>query len=181
MQDYVQQATRTLSNEFHAELIDKSVLIAELRHGIQAAEHMDKVKKALFYGRPAPGLECRFKNIDNARIDMRNALKALHPDPIRAEQVLHGVIGLFTEAGEMLEAVLEAIIDRKPLDAVNMIEEVGDGKWYMAILAHALPFSWGTDEVVNIEKLRKRFPDKFTEYDANTRDLDGERKVLEAG
>lgn len=179
--DYVKEATRTLSTEFHAELVDRSALLLALRAGIASAEQMDKVKKALFYGRPAPGIEARYKDIDHARIDMRNTLKGLHSDPVRAEQVLHAVIGLFTEAGEMLEAVLEAIVDRKPIDAVNMIEESGDSKWYLAVLAHALPFSWGTDEVVNIEKLRKRFPDKFTEDNANTRDLDAERAVLEAG
>lgn len=179
--DYVKEATRTLSNEFHAELVDRAALVLALRGGIASAEQLDKVKKALFYGRPAPGIEARYKDIDHARIDMRNTLKGLHSDPMRAEQVLHAVIGLFTEAGEMLEAVLEAIVERKPLDGVNMIEESGDAKWYLAVLADALPFSWGTDEVVNIEKLRKRFPDKFTEDNANVRDLDAERAVLEAG
>lgn len=32
----------------------------------------------------------------------------------------------------------------------------------------------------NINKLKKRYPEKFTEYHANNRDLDAERKILES-
>jgi NTP pyrophosphatase (non-canonical NTP hydrolase) len=40
-------------------------------------------------------------------------------------------------------------------------------------------FDFTDDLERNINKLKLRFPDKFTEYNALNRDLDGERKILE--
>ncbi|URA06965.1 hypothetical protein Pfeifenkraut_BL30068 [Xanthomonas phage Pfeifenkraut] len=64
-------------------------------------------------------------------------------------------------------------------DDVNFIEETGDGFWYAAIGLNAVKATFGDVQHRNIAKLRHRFPQKFTEYDANNRDLFGERKILE--
>ena len=96
----------------------------------------------------------------------------------QAIDYIHGVIGIATEAGELLEG-LRDVLRGKSMDAVKVEEEVGDAKWYMAILARTFGFLWGNDERKNIAKLRARFPDKFTEYDANNRNLAVEREILE--
>jgi NTP pyrophosphatase (non-canonical NTP hydrolase) len=174
--DYVAEATKTLSNQFHNDKVHFNAYMSRMLAAILALQHMDEIKKSLFYGRefkiPPPD------KMTNEH-DFRMALSYLHDDPIKAEHILHGVIGLATEAGELLEAVFKAMNKGQQLDLVNMKEEVGDGKWYMAVLANACGFTWGDDEQANIAKLRKRFPNAFTEHDANTRDLDAERKVLE--
>lgn len=96
-------------------------------------------------------------------------------------RLLHGVTGLVTEVGELMDALLRHLFSGEELDRVNLIEEVGDLCWYMAIILDVL----GADpeEVlgININKLRARYPEKFTAMEATVRDLMAERAVLEAG
>lgn len=175
--DYVAEAELTLSRQFHGELVAKHQFTVAVNQAIVALAQLDKVKKALFYGRDA-GLASKLDgDVGVAPLPGMIALTN-GMDTADVADYLHGVIGLATEAGELLEGMRD-VINGKPLDLVNVKEEVGDGKWYMAILARVARFMWGEDERTNIAKLRARFPDRFTEYDANNRNLSVERKILE--
>ena len=94
-------------------------------------------------------------------------------------RVLHGIMGMSTESGELIEALIKSINENKPIDATNVSEEMHDSSWYMAVLHDALNLVWndGLENVIN--KLKIRFPDKFTNENAANRDLDSERKALE--
>ena len=94
--------------------------------------------------------------------------------------VLHGAIGCCTEAGELLDAVKKAMFYGKPLDSVNLKEEIGDLFWYIALICDELGVSFEEIFQMNIAKLAKRYPEKFTCEDALNRDLEEEREVLEA-
>lgn len=94
-------------------------------------------------------------------------------------RILHGAIGCGTEAGELLDAVKRYIFYGKPIDRTNIIEELGDIEWYMAIIRDVLNVSQEEVQQLNISKLQKRFPEKFTEADAIDRDLQAERDALE--
>ena len=98
----------------------------------------------------------------------------LHP------QIEHGVDGIVTEAGELLDALKCVKFYGKPIDFVNLKEEVGDLMWYIAILCDACNFDLQEVCDINIAKLKARFPDKFTSKDALNRDTDAERVVLES-
>ena len=65
------------------------------------------------------------------------------------------------------------------MDVVNILEENGDINWYQAIMMDACGGDWGDILENNIEKLKERFPEKFTNEDALNRDLDAERAILE--
>ena len=93
--------------------------------------------------------------------------------------LLHGAIGIATEAGELLDALKRSIYYGQPLDRTNLVEELGDLEWYMAILREALGVTQGEVQRINIEKLRARYPEKFTSLHALHRDLEKERDVLE--
>lgn len=95
--------------------------------------------------------------------------------------LLHAAMGIGTEAGELLDAFKRKLFYGKPLDVVNVKEEVGDIMWYIAILLRELDLDFEEILQLNIDKLRARFPDKFTETHALNRDLDAERKILESG
>lgn len=103
-----------------------------------------------------------------ARLQDENALR-----------ILHAVMGMVTEAGELMDAVKKYAIYGKPIDLVNLKEECGDTFWYQALLARAAGFTFEEAQTTNIEKLRARYPNKFTEHDALNRDLGAERKILE--
>lgn len=95
--------------------------------------------------------------------------------------LLHGAIGLATEAGELLDAVKRALFYGGSLDRTNLVEELGDLEWYMAVIREALEVEQSEVQRINIEKLRARYPEKFTSDDALNRDLEQERSVLEGG
>lgn len=99
-----------------------------------------------------------------------------NPDTIR---LLHGAMGLCTESAELLDMLKKHIFYGKPLDLVNAKEEVGDNQWYAGIIIDVLQTTFDEILTVNIEKLRARYPEKFTEKDAIERDLDTERAILE--
>jgi NTP pyrophosphatase (non-canonical NTP hydrolase) len=105
-------------------------------------------------------------------------------DPMRRLQndkiidILHGAIGLSTEAGELLDQIKKHVFYGRELDIVNIIEELGDGLWYIGLILNQLDVSFEEVMKRNIEKLRTRYPEKFTEDKAVNRDLDKEREVL---
>ena len=98
------------------------------------------------------------------------------PEMIR---VLHAALGLSTESGEILDAVKKHCYYGKPLDKVNLFEEVGDLFWYLAILADEVGFDFEAAMKKNIEKLKARYEGKFSEKKAVERDLTKEREILE--
>jgi NTP pyrophosphatase (non-canonical NTP hydrolase) len=93
-------------------------------------------------------------------------------------KIIHAVMGMVTEAGELMDAVKRHLIYGKSLDFVNLMEENGDSFWYQALLARASGFTFDQSMDRNIAKLLKRFPEKFNEERALNRDLDAEREAL---
>ncbi len=98
---------------------------------------------------------------------------------VENQRLLHGGIGLATEAGEFLDALKKHVFYGKELDKVNLREEMGDIFWYCAIIADQLDVDFATVMERNITKLKARYGEKFTEEAATTRDLKTEREILE--
>ena len=94
-------------------------------------------------------------------------------------RLLHAAIGLCTESGEMQDQLKKHIFYGKELDKINLIEEMGDLFWYLAIMADELNVSFEEIQEGNIKKLKKRYEGKFGETKAKNRDLAAERKILE--
>ncbi len=94
-------------------------------------------------------------------------------------RLLHGAIGLCTEAGELQDAIKKNLIYGIMIDRVNIIEEIGDLMWYCALVLDSQGSTFEDAMERNIAKLKVRFPDKFSFEAANVRDLDAERKALE--
>jgi NTP pyrophosphatase (non-canonical NTP hydrolase) len=108
------------------------------------------------------------------------------PDP-EILRLLHMGIGVATEGGEFLDMLKKHIFYGKPLDRVNLAEEIGDLMWYIAGVCNAMGLRLEDVMSTNIAKLAKRYPEKFTDDAANrfteeaaiNRDLDIEREVLD--
>jgi NTP pyrophosphatase (non-canonical NTP hydrolase) len=93
--------------------------------------------------------------------------------------LIHASMGLVTEAGEFQDMIKKHLYYGRELDEVNLKEEVGDLLWYCAIALNALGTDFETVMQTNIDKLKARFPEKFTEEKANSRNLEKEREILE--
>lgn len=96
-------------------------------------------------------------------------------------KLAHAAMGMSTEANEFLDAIKKAMFYNRPMDRVNLIEELGDICWYISLAATALGVEWEYIWTRNILKLKARYPHKFTCESANVRDLENEREVLENG
>jgi NTP pyrophosphatase (non-canonical NTP hydrolase) len=96
-------------------------------------------------------------------------------------RLLHYVLGAGTEVAELQDAVKKHIAYNKPLDVVNIKEEISDCLWYLARISDL--YGWTFEEIMelNINKLKKRYGDKFTEEAAINRNIVEERKILEEG
>lgn len=97
----------------------------------------------------------------------------------RTIRLLHGVMGLVTEAGELMDAIKKFIFYGKDLDLVNIKEELGDSNWYQAIILDEIGNSYEEIWALVIKKLQARYKGKFNKEGAINRDLDNERIVLE--
>lgn len=94
-------------------------------------------------------------------------------------RLIHSVLGLCTEVGEFADQLKRHIFYGKPLDSVNLKEEIGDMDWYIAVACDVLKTTLSEIQATNIAKLRQRFPEKFTNENALERDLSSERAILE--
>lgn len=94
-------------------------------------------------------------------------------------RLVHAAQGMATETGEFTDVLKKWVFYGRPVDEVNLEEELGDLMWYVAEAANALGADLGKIMATNIDKLRARYPDKFTEFDAQNRNLEAERAILE--
>ena len=70
---------------------------------------------------------------------------------------LHMIVGICTEAGELLDAFKKHVFYEKTLDIENVIEELGDIEFYMEGLRQALGLNRDAILAHNIAKLSKRY------------------------
>mgnify|MGYP000900289341 FL=1 len=88
---------------------------------------------------------------------------------IDAGGLLNGCLGLSGEAGELNDLVKKWIFHKKPLDREHMQKEIGDVCWDIADICHSMGFDLGEIFQMNIDKLKARYPEGFSEQRANNR------------
>ena len=162
----------------------------------------------------------------------KEMLRTLSP---KGDLYEHALYGLVTEAAEALDTLKKVKFYGKEFDKVHALEELGDIRWYLELVAYHMKFVYNNDmthdgyityednikkismissmmlqgevrpskyyidsmysllfcaaddigynikdvERANIAKLKKRYPEKWTQEKAEVRDLQTERKVLE--
>lgn len=88
---------------------------------------------------------------------MRTSNKDLSPD----YHLLNGALGLAGESGEIADLVKKNWMQGHELDVEHVAKELGDVCWYIAETATAIGCDLETIMKMNIEKLKKRYPDGF--------------------
>jgi len=81
----------------------------------------------------------------------------------RKEMLTYTALGLMGESGEVAEMIKKACYHGHPLDTEALCRELGDVLWYLAVMADGLGV--GLEEIAaqNIEKLRARYPEGFSQ------------------
>lgn len=217
MNEYQELAGKTAS-PITQEVVDRfyqcSSLISNHLLGLAAnAQILDGLKKYIFYGNNKILVDMGLGDPAEYTKDARNYLpltlgRTTFAHQVAVVELVHGLLGIFTEGMEILEAIEPVFCQRHDsLNAlqravhledaiVNLAEEAGDVQWYIPRLIEAIRLlqscccsqkgahhiaTLGSVGVTNINKLATRYPDKFNEKDAAFRDLSKEAEVLENG
>lgn len=84
--------------------------------------------------------------------------------------LIHAVMGITGEAGELLDGIKKHVIYDKDLDLENVIEELGDMEFYMEQLRQRLGITREQTLEANIAKLKVRYDGlKYTDAAAQKR------------
>ena len=89
------------------------------------------------------------------------AMRTLNPKLDKKDVLINGVMGLCGESGEAIDIVKKHLAQGHELDREHLIKELGDIAWYLAETATALDIDLETVMMLNIEKLKKRYPEGF--------------------
>lgn len=76
--------------------------------------------------------------------------------------LVHMVLGIAGEAGELLDAIKKHAIYGKPLDLANVIEELGDLEFYMEGLRQGVNVTRYETLQHNIKKLTERYGARYS-------------------
>ena len=87
----------------------------------------------------------------------------------KTAQTLHAAIGIAGEAGELLGGIKKHIFYSKPLDKDNIVEECGDLLYYISEILTSIDMTLDDCMILNLSKLRKRYPNGFTDHHAQQR------------
>lgn len=88
---------------------------------------------------------------------------ALRTANIKCRNLQNCGLGLCGESGEVADIIKKHTFQGHELDKKHIVEELGDVAWYMAVLADMLGYSLNDVLEMNVEKLKKRYPDGFSE------------------
>lgn len=98
------------------------------------------------------------------------AMTTLNPKLDNKEILINGVMGLCGESGEAIDIVKKHLAQGHELDKEHLAKELGDIAWYLAETATAIGYDLEEIFKMNIEKLKKRYPNGFTTSDSINRD-----------
>lgn len=170
--DYVAETDVTASDVWGGDNASADLLLEDLRTFVTAAKRLDQHKKVLF--RKRSNEEAGLPSFDGT---VKTPVSFYF---IKQEsELLHGIVGVATEAGELAEIAIKKLEYPSPADVTNVREEIGDVLWYLARLVKFAGTTFLAEQRRNIAKLRERHGSRFNaERDVN-RNLSAERAVLE--
>ncbi len=77
------------------------------------------------------------------------------------DKIIHGVLGLNSEAGEV-SGILQKVYLGQDISTEYLMKELGDCMWMIAEICTAIDCTIEEVCEMNIEKLQKRYPDRFS-------------------
>ncbi len=90
------------------------------------------------------------------------AMTTLNPALDKKDVLINGVMGLCGESGEAIDIVKKHLAQGHELDTEHLAKELGDIAWYLAETAYAIGYPLEDILQMNIDKLKKRYPEGFS-------------------
>ena len=78
-------------------------------------------------------------------------------------------LGIAGEAGEVADMIKKVVGHGHALDVPKLLKEIGDVLWYAALLSELVDAKLSQVAQLNIDKLRARYPDGFTQEASKNR------------
>lgn len=93
------------------------------------------------------------------------AARTINPDQEPREAIINFAFGLTGETGETVDLLKKILFHGHDLEINKdkLVKELGDIMWYVAGIATTAGLSMQDIAAVNIEKLRQRYPDGFSQ------------------
>ena len=106
--------------------------------------------------------------------DFQRAVTRTMGDHLSREEALaNWSMGLAGEAGEAVDLLKKHLFHGHDLDLAEAAKEIGDVLWYAAALCETLGLDLGDVMAFNVEKLRARYPEGFSQE--RSREREGDR------
>lgn len=99
------------------------------------------------------------------KVDTVNELAELEGKSIRVKsgELICGVMGLNGEAGEVVDLLKKFVFHGHKFVKEDLVKELGDVLWYVALICDSLGITMEEVMEKNINKLKERYPEGFTE------------------
>lgn len=91
------------------------------------------------------------------------AMRTNRPEATQEQNLINGCLGLAGEAGEVCDIVKKYMFQGHKFETHNIVDELGDVLWYVALTAQSIGCSLNAIMEHNVNKLKKRYPDGFDE------------------
>lgn len=92
----------------------------------------------------------------------RAALRTINPELSDRDRLLDAGAGLAEEAAEVLGLIRKRVFQRRDVDEKQLVEELGDALWCLAVASSALGLTLSNVAAANLAKLADRHPNGFT-------------------
>lgn len=167
-EDFIKDAIRTEANIDQVK-VDPNFIKVVIKALLKNGQYLDNIKKYVAYGKDFKNEDVRqFYNEDDEIVFNTNT------------RLFHGILGIVTEAIELLEILHEDMFEEKELNVKHLKEEMGDIDWYKSILYHQYGSNFEESWIQIINKLKERFPEKFDSDKAINRNIEKENEAMSA-
>lgn len=95
----------------------------------------------------------------------------IQPHVDNKDEVLNWSIGLAEEVGELFNHIKHHYWGNEEIDKVSISKEIGDVLWYLSAIATAFKLDLETIANINIEKLKHRYKNSFTNEKSQQRHI----------
>ncbi len=97
------------------------------------------------------------------------ANRTFKQDNSTKDKLVECSLGLMGEGGELIDHIKKHVFHGHELDTDYLNKELGDILYYVSTLATTLKINMDDVAWTNVDKLMKRYPNGFTEYDSKNR------------
>jgi NTP pyrophosphatase (non-canonical NTP hydrolase) len=112
-------------------------------------------------------------------IDYELAVEATASKELDDEEILvNSALGLAGESGEIADFIKKYKFHGKPFDRDYVVKELGDILWYVTWMAQTINSSLEEVMLVNMAKLKARYPDGFSTEASENRNTEIEALAI---